>query len=862
MIRGFFSVSDLQKMKQTTARAPSDGPNCVACGLYKHVRSPKMPWSGAGIKDTLIVGEGPGQVEDDFNTQWVGDVGEYFKLKLRLRNRNLHNDFFKINAANCRPHNEGSNRKPTPHEIQCCRPWVEKAIEETQPKHIWLMGGAAIESFFQNYFKDLTVTRWRGLAIPDRRYNAWVFPMFHPSAPRRNERDINLFSVFDRDLQNAINFSHERPNFTDVDESEQIKTLFNFDDICNVLDRAHDNAMFFFFDYETTGIKPQRPGHKIASMSFCTDEDIAYSFPYEYRSHWTGTQLRQIKRRIRKILTSKIPKIAQNLTMEGSWSYNIMGVRIRNFSWDTMLASHVLDNRRKFTGLKFQGFVNFGLPPWGKDLDQYLRGDGEFNKIMDAPLDELLYYGGMDSLVGKRLFEKQVKEFTGQTGLTSALDFIVDGARELLVVHENGIPVDEPYYILKSNELGKEIDQIKKDLTDGTEAQKFKEDTGRIIDLGSTKDIPHLLYNVLGHAKRYTEKMNLAADAKILDRINIPFTRKLLTLRKLEKVRNTYFAQFLREVVDGKMHSLFPLNFAITYRGSSEKPNFQNIPVRDEEAMQLCRGGIKPSPGNQILEVDYSGLEVCISACYHKDPSMIKYITDPSTDMHRDSAMDIWNLSKEQMTKTIRFFAKHDWVFPQFYGDWYKSCAHELWEHCLHLTLAGGDTTVRSWIKDSIGITTVEQFEEHCKNAERIFWKERFRVYDNWKNENNRLYRQQGFLETYMGFRYGGYMSRKDCSNYQIQGTAFHCLLWSLIRINKRLRENDFKSKIIAQIHDSIVFDIYPPELKHIVQMIKQIGEKDIRDKHSWIIVPLTMDFELAPVDQPWSKKRDYLKAA
>ena len=527
-----------------------------------------------------------------------------------------------------------------------------------------------------------------------------------------------------------------------------------------------------------------------------------------------------------------------------------------------MLSSHVIDNRRKFTGLKFQGFVEFGLPPWGGDLDKYIRGNGEFNKIMDAPLEELLFYGGMDSLIGTRLFKKQVDKLQNKSRLLHALSFTIDGARELLEVHENGIPVNEPYYIEKSEELKQETDGMKHDLINGREGKKFEEDTGRSIDLASTKDIPHLLYNVLGHQKRYTEKMNLAADARILDSINIPFTQKLLKLRKLEKVRGTYFAQFLREVVNGKMHSLFPLNFAITYRGSSEKPNFQNIPVRDEEAMQLCRGGIIPSPGNQILEVDYSSLEVCISACYHKDPNMIKYITDPSTDMHRDTAMDLFNLTQDRMTKTIRFFAKHDWVFPQFYGDWYKSCASELWEHCLHLKLEGGDigetTTVRRHIKNTLGITTLQQFEEHCKEAERIFWNERFKVYNKWKEANNRLYRNQGYLETYMGFRYSGYMSRKDCSNYQIQGTAFHCLLWSLIRINRELRKRELKSKIIAQIHDSIVFDIVPEELHEVVSIIKKIGEKDICEEHPWIVVPLIMDFELAPIDQPWSMKEDY----
>ena len=116
-------------------------------------------------------------------------------------------------------------------------------------------------------------------------------------------------------------------------------------------------------------------------------------------------------------------------------------------------------------------------------------------------------------------------------------------------------------------------------------------------------------------------------------------------------------------------------------------------------------------------------------------------------------------------------------------------------------------------------------------------------------------YEKRGHIDTYTGFRLQGVMARNKAINYPIQGDAFHCLLWSLIQLQKTAVEEKWDSKWIGQIHDSMVGDIVPEEKKHIFKTAQQIMCKDIRKHWPWIIVPLEIEIEVAPIDRPWNEK-------
>jgi len=148
-------------------------------------------------------------------------------------------------------------------------------------------------------------------------------------------------------------------------------------------------------------------------------------------------------------------------------------------------------------------------------------------------------------------------------------------------------------------------------------------------------------------------------------------------------------------------------------------------------------------------------------------------------------------------------------------------------------------------------------FEYHIKKVEEAFWGERFKVYSQWKRDWNDAYIEKGYFDTLTGFRCHTMMDRKQCVNYGIQGSAFHCLLWSLIRVQKLLRKYKLKSLIIGQIHDSIIMDVLVREMKQVCEIVKQVTMVDLAKHWSWICVPLRIEAEASPAGRSWYEKKE-----
>ena len=222
-----------------------------------------------------------------------------------------------------------------------------------------------------------------------------------------------------------------------------------------------------------------------------------------------------------------------------------------------------------------------------------------------------------------------------------------------------------------------------------------------------------------------------------------------------------------------------------------------------------------PRKGNRLVEVDYSAIEVRIASCYNLDPNLIQYVEDTDRDMHRDSAADLLKCDPQQVSKKLRYYAKNQFVFPQFYGSYYAECAANLWESFQGCGEEIDGDPVLKWLEQrgihSRGDCDPERdpvsgtFESHVRAVERHFWQNRFPVYSRWKDRWYASYQEKGYVDTLTGFRIQGELGRNDVINYPIQGSAFHCLLWSLIRLQKELRRRKMESRIVGQIHDSIV---------------------------------------------------------
>lgn len=855
-IKGFFNLEELEEMgvgKNLIEDA------CNKCGLYKNCISPKMPVSGKGKRKILIIAQNPGKTEDEESRQLVGEAGQLWRNKLIERNLDLDIDFWKDNSIRCFTPN---NREPTKTELKACKSNLDKTIKDLKPEFIWLLGKSAVESFYMGKFSDISIGRWRNLCIPDKSTNAYILPMYHPSFLLRNQGNSIIESVFDRDLDFAINCLKLKP-YQHKEYLDFVFPLTKYDDAINMLEIILEEKPTIAFDYETTGLKPYNKGHKIVAISICDSDDYAFSFPYQHKYHqWNDKEFKNITNLWIKILLNKdISKIGHNQKFEEMWSRIIFGIdKVENFNYCTMNTSHIIDNREHFTGLKFQTYINFGIEDYGKNIKPYLNSINSmgFNKVEEAPFNELLLYNAVDSLMTKWLYGKQKIILNKNPNLEKARKFFQEGLFCFADIEQNGINSDIDYY----NNTYKILEQIiidkEKELNKFKEIKEFERIYRRKINFDSSTDLRELLFNIMKiPSHKTTNKMMRSVDEEVLSKIDHPIPKKILEKRKINKTKNTYLAQFIREINDdGRIRPFFDLHIPRSLRSSSSYPNWQNLPEHNEEAKKLVKTGIIPSKGNKLLDWDYNAIEVRMGAIFTKDPVLINYICNPKTDMHRDIASEIFQLPKNKITKEIRFIAKNDFVFPEFYGSYYRNITKNIWDDSLHLKTKDG-TTIEEHLKN-VGIINREaydDFENHVKDVEYKFWK-KFSVFKQWQEDHIVNFIQKGYIEMFYGFQTGGYMTRNKIINYPIQGTAFHCLLWSIIEINKELKKNNFKTKIVGQIHDSCIYDLFPDEERDVIKLSEYIATKKIREEFPWINVPLTIEWESTNIDEPWYYSR------
>jgi len=853
-MKGFFSAEEMGKPDF-----------CDECGLFRTCNSPKMSYTGNGKKKTLIIAEAPGEEEDLQGIQLIGPAGQLLRNSLQSLKLDLDNDFWKLNSVNCRP---PKNRKPTKKEIQHCRPNVEQVIQQLKPTFIWLMGGVAIDSLFMDIISgEQSIGKWRRYVIPFHKYNAWVIPMYHPSYINRN-KDAKLKMVFENDLQYAAScLNFERP--IKIDYDSKVKQLTNFSEVMEALYKVDNEAKEIFFDYETSSLNPYNGNQKIWSVSFATNSEEAFAFPLHHPNAWGEIELFAIEEMWKGILKNpEIKKSAHHLKFEDKWGRGVLKTKTQGWEWCTMTTQHILDDRPETTGLKFQAFVRWGVLDYEKDVQKYINETDEkgYNKLYLCPIPKLLQYGGLDSLFGFKLLEEQKSQMQRQKVLQKGNSLFIEGMQALCDVEENGIGADTNYYVGEHKRLSSQIQDLESLLANSIEARTYFQNAGVALNVKSTKDLNYLLFDLLKLTPtKLTDGGKNSVDFESLALIETDFTRNLIKYRKLLKTRDTYLAQFLREICpDGRIHPTFNLHFARTFRSSSNNPNFQNIPVRDKEAKRSCRQGLIPSKGNQIAEIDFASLEVRIMACYSHDPVLMSYIYDKTTDMHRDQAIEILQLPANEVTKELRFHSKNSVVFAFFYGSYATPCAEGMWKAIKDLKTTSGvdiykhlESKGLEYFKVANPKEPPSPFEAHMQRIENKFWT-KYKVTKQWVEEVEQFYLRHGYVELKTGFRRGGYLRRNQITNTPVQGSAFHCLLWSLIELNKDLKKKNLKTKIIGQIHDSIVLDVVPNEAQEIAILAREIMTVRLREAWDWIIVPLDIEIEMTPVDGAWLEKDEY----
>lgn len=472
-----------------------------------------------------------------------------------------------------------------------------------------------------------------------------------------------------------------------------------------------------------------------------------------------------------------------------------------------------------------------------------------------------------------------------KTCTPAAVKLLLDGTLAFAQMEAAGVRVDKGYVEAKHAELTGQVNDLYRQLKADKEMYKpWVKRFGERTNLLSRDQLRDVLFTDLGlQPTGLTAKGKLSTDKTVLDKIDLPGVRLFRQMEQLQDIQSTYLDGIRREMVEHPgtgcwfVHPNYALNKAATYRPNCTDPNWTNIPKRDQELAQLVRRAYIPRKGRHLCEIDFSQVEVRVAACYTRDPALMKYVTS-GADMHADVGRQVFFLDADQiskMKKTARHSAKNQIVFPWFYGSAWFKCAPLIWDEMTRprkgaphgWELPDGTPLVKHLRHNGIkalgdcepkGEPAAGTFAHHLKKIERHFWDRRFPVYRDWKRSFFDQYQREGGFSTLTGFRVNTQLMRNDVVNYPIQGSAFHCELWTIIEALKKLRKYKMKSLIVGQIYDCDVGDVPKAEVNAYLDLIYNLKTRDLPKAWRWVCVPMGAECEVAPAGESWAAVKEW----
>ena len=328
-----------------------------------------------------------------------GQLGGILKQHLAEIDVDLERDAWFTNALICHP---VKGTVKADHAVYC-RPNLKTTIEDLEPDVVVLMGLTAIRAFVGMTWKENPgeVERWAGWKIPNISPNTWVIPTYGLGFLLRMDNRM-LNRMFVEHLKIAFE-TRGKPWQTSPDWKSRVEVHYDDKRVAKILRQMIARGGVCGVDYETNCLKPEYVGAEAVSFSVSWEGKKTISYP------WRGEA---IKATGELLAAESIHKVASNLKMEERWTRFLFGHGVRNWHHDTMIAAHVLDNRKGTKGLKFQAYAKLGMPPYNEHIEPFFQshGGGHLNRIREVAMEDLLLYGGLDSLLEYQLAKVQRKE--------------------------------------------------------------------------------------------------------------------------------------------------------------------------------------------------------------------------------------------------------------------------------------------------------------------------------------------------------------------------------------------------------------------------------------------------------------------
>ncbi|WP_340200457.1 DNA polymerase I [Ascidiimonas sp. W6] len=547
------------------------------------------------------------------------------------------------------------------------------------------------------------------------------------------------------------------------------------------------------FDTETTSLKSLEAS--LVGIAFSWQEGKGYYVPFSENQEETIEVLNEFKP---FFLSEKIEKIGQNLKYDIKVLSNY-NIQVKGKLFDTMIAHYLINpDMRHNMDILAETYLSYSPVPIESLIGKKGKNQASMRTVSQKDQCEYAVEDADITLQLKRTFEKELPK----RNAINLFEKIEAPLVSVLAAMEiEGINLNVEFLNSLSSELTSDIKKL--------EAAVF-EQAGEEFNLASPKQLGPILFDKLKLVdkpkKTKTGQYSTAEDVLSYLAKDHQIIADILQWRQLNKLQNTYVNALPNEVnkKTGRIHTVYSQAVAATGRLSSNNPNLQNIPIRTERGQQVRKAFIPRNKDYVLLAADYSQIELRIIAALSEEETMIQAFKN-GEDIHASTAAKVFNVPLEEVTREQRGNAK-----TVNFGIIYGVSA---------FGLSNQTTLSRSESKDLI--------ETYYKTYPKL------RAYI-----NNQIHFAQdhGYVETILGRRRylpdinsrnqvvrGG--AERNAVNAPIQGSAADIIKIAMIDIHQKLLNGNFKTKMLLQVHDELVFDAYKEELDTIQPMIKQAME-------------------------------------
>ncbi len=547
------------------------------------------------------------------------------------------------------------------------------------------------------------------------------------------------------------------------------------------------------FDTETTSLNPLEA--ELVGIAFSWEAHKGFYLPFPESQE----EAKALLERLAPFFASEeIEKVGQNL------KYDIKvlkkyGVEVRGPLFDTMLAHYLINpDMRHNMDVLSETYLNYTPVPISDLIGK--KGKNQMS-MRDVPLEKQTEYAVEDADITLQLARHFVTELKEADTMDLFRDIEIPLLRVLADMELEGINLDRDFLNGLSADLDADIASLEK---------KIYEEAGETFNIGSPKQLGEILFDKLKLVdkpkKTKTGQYSTAEDVLSSLAKDHQIIEDVLDYRGLTKLKSTYVDALPAQVEKstGRVHTDYMQTVAATGRLSSNNPNLQNIPIRTERGRQVRKAFIPRDKDYVLLAADYSQIELRIIAALSDEDTMIEAFKN-GEDIHASTASKVFNVPLSEVTREQRANAKTV-NFGIIYGvsafglsnqtDLSRTEAKELID-----TYYKTYPKLRKYMADQVDFAREHGYVQTVLGRRRYL-----------KDINGSNAVVRGAAE-------------RNAINAPIQGSAADIIKIAMIEIHRKLEEGKYKTRMLLQVHDELVFDVYKPELEKVSDLIKKSME-------------------------------------